>query len=183
MDCACREQDCDAALIAAARDGDVDAFATLYDRHARSVLAVLQRILRNPGDAQDLLHDVFLEAWQSVRGYDPSRAGVRAWLTVRARARAFDRLRRLARDRAARTVLAEVARPEPSGTERDLALLDALASLEPLVREALELTYFEGLTAGEVGARMATPEGTVRSRLARGLARLHLVLRSDMESA
>jgi RNA polymerase sigma-70 factor (ECF subfamily) len=61
-------------------------------------------------------------------------------------------------------------------TERQLALRQALATLAPSVREALELTYFEGLTASEVALHMQTPEGTVRSRLARGLESLQRVL-------
>ncbi|MET0340188.1 MAG: sigma-70 family RNA polymerase sigma factor [Polyangiales bacterium] len=173
----------DAALVARARDGDVDAFAAVYDRHARGVLAVLARIVGQPSEAQDLLHDVFIEAWQGVRTYDPSRASVRVWLTMRARARALDRLRRVERDRAARARLAEDVQAPAPMAERDLALREALATLEPPVREAVELTYFEGLTAGEVGARTSTPEGTVRSRLARGIACLQLVLRTGPEPA
>ncbi len=155
-----------------ARHGDVAAFAELYDRHAPVVLALMRRILAS--DAQDLLHDVFLEAWQSAREYDPARASVRAWLLVRARTRAVDRLRRQQRERNVHLLL-PVRCHEPVD-ERQLAVRHALARLEPSVRETVELTYFEGLTAGEVSERMRTPEGTVRSRLARGLSHLQEVL-------
>jgi RNA polymerase sigma-70 factor, ECF subfamily len=159
--------------MARAACGDVDAFALVYDRHAPTVLAWLRRLLRDRGDAQDLLHDVFIEAWQRSRDYDPTRASVRGWLLVRARARAIDRLRRLERERAAPAHLEAPAAP---AAERHYALHEALATLEPNLREALELTYFEGLTAAEVSLRVHMPEGTVRSRLARGLACLHDVL-------
>lgn len=155
------------------RHGDVAAFAELYDRHAPVVLALMRRILAT--DAQDLLHDVFVEAWQSAQAYDPARASVRVWLLVRARARALDRLRR-ARCEAQVHVLLPARRAHEPTSERQLALRQALARLEPSVREALELTYFEGLTAREISDRTHTPEGTVRSRLARGLSHLQEVL-------
>jgi len=57
-----------------------------------------------------------------------------------------------------------------------LAVRDALATLDADVRAVLELTYFEGLTAEEIAARNGAPLGTVKSRLARGLTRLHALL-------
>src|SRR5215213_4455015 len=53
----------DAALMAAVARGERDALAALYDRHAEVVLALIQRIVRDQPLAEDLLHDVFLEAW------------------------------------------------------------------------------------------------------------------------
>ncbi|MET0283302.1 MAG: sigma-70 family RNA polymerase sigma factor [Polyangiales bacterium] len=163
----------DVALMERARHGDVAAFGELYDRHAPVVLSLMRRILAR--DAHDLLHDVFIEAWQSAREYDPQRASVRVWLLVRARARAVDRLRRHQRERNVHVLLPTRRAHDPI-SERQLAVRQVLARLEPSVRETLELTYFEGLTAPEVSRRMRTPEGTVRSRLARGLSHLHEAL-------
>ena len=170
----------DASLIERAAHGDVHAFAQLYDRHASTMLALARRILLSTGDAQDLLHDVFLEAWLSAREYDPARASVRVWLLVRTRSRALDRRSRALRELSANESLARgaggaasrVTHPEP---ERQIAVRQALATLEPSARQTLELTYFEGLTALEVAARMGVPEGTVKSRLARGLDTLQRV--------
>lgn len=167
----------DAALIERAGRGDIEAFAEIYDRHADAVFALLRRILQHASDAQDLLHDVFIESWQSAREYDPSRASVRGWLVVRARARAIDRLRRLQRERSVRLLTVEREPLAEVPPEHQLALRQALSTLEPSLREALELTYFEGLTAAEVSRRVHSPEGTVRSRLARGLASLQEILR------
>jgi RNA polymerase sigma-70 factor (ECF subfamily) len=159
-----------------ARAGNVAAFAQVYDRHAPFVLAVLQRMLRSSADAQDLLHDVFLEAWQGVRQYDTTRASVRTWLLVRTRSRALDRIahdgrqQRLATDAHA---LEGNAAPRP---ERELALHAALRDLDAPSRDALELTYVWGFTASEISERTQVPEGTVRSRLARGLSKLGRML-------
>src|SRR5215510_10120109 len=81
----------DAALVAAAARGDKPALGVLYDRHARLLLAVGLRILGDRGAAEDVLHDVFLEAWHQAAAFDPARGSVRAWLVTRMRSRALDR--------------------------------------------------------------------------------------------
>ena len=157
----------DTVLMELAGRGDVAAFASVYDRHAPTVLALLRRMLGSSSDAHDALHDVFLEAWRSVRAYDPTRGNVQAWLLVRARSRALDRLADKARRASFRLTPLMATHAPPN--EQQLAVRQALAKLSPRVREALELTYFEGLTAPEASERMNLPEGTVRSRLHRGL--------------
>lgn len=169
-----REAPSDDALAALAQSGDVEAFALLYDRHAPSVLALLTRMLSNVTEAEDVLQDVFLEAWQAVRSYDRGRAGVRTWLLVRARSRALDRLQQRARqprasDAPEPATAASRAAPAGAQTERQLSVRRALDGLDVAVRETLELTYYAGMTALEIAERMSVPEGTVRSRLARGL--------------
>jgi len=173
----------DVHLMERAGCGDVAAFAEVYDRHASAVLALLRRVLGSTADAQDVLHDVFLEAWRSVRAYEPARGSVRAWLMVRARSRALDRRARAARQPDAHAnadaLPATADRLQP--TEQQLAVRQALAKLSLDVRATLELTYFEGLTAPELSARMQVPEGTVRSRLNRGLDALRHMLQLHPE--
>jgi len=171
----------DVELMRRSAQGDVEAFAQIYDRHAGSLLALSQRMHFARSEGQDLLHDVFLEAWQAVREYDPERASVRTWLLVRARSRALDRLGRHAREESARKTLppdnpVSPQRALTSHAERTIAVRQALDGLEPNVRATLELTYFEGLTAVEIAERMGVPLGTVKSRLARGLQGLQRVL-------
>jgi RNA polymerase sigma-70 factor (ECF subfamily) len=170
----------DAELVARAQTGHVEAFAELYDRHAGHVLRVARRILGSGGDADDLLHDVFLEAWQSVRDYDPNRASVVTWLLVRTRSRAADRLARRSRERHAQSQLhlaAHALVAPPPAAELALATRDALGQLESPLRAALELMYVAGLTAPEISAQTGVAEGTVRSRVARGLIKLERALR------
>jgi RNA polymerase sigma-70 factor (ECF subfamily) len=174
----------DVDLMRRAGAGEVEAFAAIYDRHAPALLALAQRMLTGASEAQDLLHDVFLEAWQSAREYDPDRASVRTWLLVRTRSRALDRMGRRAREHDARSSLRPHDGPArehatAAEAERRVAVRQALAELEASVRETLELSYFAGLTAEEIAERMDVPTGTVRSRLARGLSRLAQVL-SDL---
>jgi RNA polymerase sigma-70 factor (ECF subfamily) len=172
------ETELDTGLIAAAAAGDERALADLYDRHVAALLGVALRILKSRQDAEDLVHDVFVEAWQRARDFDASRGSVRSWLLVRTRSRAVDRLRSLeaARRRGllARAELQPVdasAAPVWDGADRARAkrALDALPEAQ---RTLVELAYFEGLTCSEMAERCGIPIGTVKSRLSAGMAKL-----------
>src|SRR5262249_269505 len=80
----------DADLGAALAGGDAAALGALYDRHAPHMLALAKRIVVTATAAEDIVQDVFLEAWKKARSYDPSRGGVKSWLLLRTRSRAID---------------------------------------------------------------------------------------------
>src|SRR4051812_2225254 len=134
----------DAELMLRAGQGDVDAFAEIYDRHASLLLALASRMLRSSNEAQDLVHDVLIEAWQAARDYDAEQASMRTWLLIRLRSRALDRIGRSARYAAIRNALQPSVRlgtHEGAGLpERRIAVRQALAELDADVRDALHLT-------------------------------------------
>jgi RNA polymerase sigma-70 factor (ECF subfamily) len=174
----------DAALMGSLVHGNRDALAALYDRHASAVLALGVRILRDRSQAEELLHDIFLEAWHHAADFDSGRGTVRAWLLIRTRSRALDR--RAARLRHER--LAEQAALVPSGiagstsgAEHGLyagASMDAervrrqMARLPEELFAVLELAYFEGFSCSAIAEKLEIPIGTVKSRMARALSQL-----------
>lgn len=170
--------DGDAGLLARVADGDRQSLARLYDRYAAGLLAIGQRLLKDVREAEDLLHDVFLEVWRQAADYDPARGSVRGWLLLRMRSRALDRLK----SAGARRVVSIEERPldeepraaghDPTGALDGERLRRALAELPPQQREVLELGYFEGLSSSEIAARIAAPIGTVKSRVAAALSTL-----------
>lgn len=172
-------RDDDAALVARLCQGEREALGTLYDRHAPILLAVALRMLGAAREAQDVVHDVFLEAWEHAREYDSTRGSVRTWLLVRLRSRTLDRM---GRAEAARShpldesgeALAALAAAGPQTLEAvdALAVRQALSRMPDDVRDVLAFTYFDGLTAREIAERTGIPPGTVKSRLARGLSHL-----------
>jgi len=172
------EPGADARLMSAIARGDVSALAQLYDHHAPSMMGVAFRILQNRQDAEDLLHDVFVEAWRKARDYDPSRGSVRSWLLMRVRSRGIDRVRTL--DAARRHALAQVASaaPDPARAQvgwdaPDRARACAALSLLPEEQRVLvELSYFEGMTCTEMATHCGIPVGTVKSRLAAAMGKL-----------
>jgi len=157
-----RIQLADHVLLADAARGCVASLAVLYDRYASLLLAVAQRILRDPTAAEDLVYDVFIEAWRDAGRYERERGTVRTWLLVRLRSRARDRLR---------------AHEELLRASDRRLVLEALAQLDAQQRETLELTYFQGLSASEIADRSGAPIGTVKSRIASGLSRLRGIVR------
>ena len=164
----------DTALLAAIVRGEREALGRLYDRHAAVLLALGLRILGDRGLAEDVLHDVVLEAWHRARDFDPGRGTVRAWLVTRMRSRALDR--RTASTRQARlaeqagrdgenriTPSAMAAVPDGARVRRQLADLPA-----DLV-QVVELAYFEGQSFSDIARQLGIPIGTVKSRMARAL--------------
>jgi RNA polymerase sigma-70 factor (ECF subfamily) len=167
-------------LVERAQAGDRQAFGVLYDQLAPSLTAAAERILRGRRESDDLVHDVFLEAWQHIRAYDASKASFRTWLLLRLRSRALDLL---ARAETRNTRLAqndtEIDASVSPGQEHAVeqgVVRRALDGLEEGVRSVLDQTYFEGLNAREISERTGLPLGTVKSRLARGLGALSAAL-------
>jgi len=172
----------DEALVSAIARGDTEALAALYDRHAPLMLGLARRIVIGKPEAEDIVHDVFVEAWRRAADYDENRGSVKAWLLLRTRSRAID-FRKSAG--VARTVptgdddwLAALADPRVADSEApDRARLrQLLSSLSEDQREVLFLGYFEGLSSSEIANRIGAPIGTVKSRVAAALAALRLAL-------
>jgi len=163
----------DAELVAKMADGDRSALATLYSRHSSVLMGLALRIVRSRLEAEDLLHDVFLEAWRSAKSFDPKRGRVRTWLAIRMRSRALDLQKSARVSRNAGDAGLDQLVDDRTGASPDHARVrEALAALGPEQRRMLELAYFEGLSCSEIATRVATPIGTVKSRIAAGLERL-----------
>lgn len=177
----------DEALIAAMAAGDRAALAQIYDRYGAVMMAIGQRILRNEREAEDLLHDVFLEVWRHAADYEPTRGSVRSWLVMRLRSRALDRLKSAAHTRV--VSLETVTIPEPTTTadhdpkfpQDQQRIREALARLPADQQQVIEQAYFEGFSLSEIATQQGAPLGTIKSRLARALTKLREVLRDLQE--
>lgn len=175
-----------AALIRKMAAGDGAAFAPFYDRYAPLVYPLILRIVREPAEAADVLQDVFWEIWQRAADYDPGRGTPEAWVVMRARSRAIDRVR-AARRRGETFVALPVedaaslpGEPAPDPAERveeRRTVEGALERLPEAQREVIELAYYAGLTQTEIAERLKQPLGTVKTRLRLGLARLREIVK------
>lgn len=164
--------------------GDTHALAELYDEHGSAVYTLAMRILRHSADAEEVVQEVFAQAWRQGERYDPARASVAGWLMMITRARALDALRaRSARPDASRPVpLPELPARNPA-PDALMVSNDALARVRVVMRDfdeelrrPLELAYFDGLTHSEIAERLNQPLGTVKTRLRNALARLREAL-------
>ena len=171
--------DDDVELVRAIAAGDRNGLAALYDRYAPILLGMAMRIIRDRREAEDLLHDVFLEVWRSARDYDLTRGRVRTWLVVRMRSRALDVLKsaRVSRRSGDSEALDRMVAEPASGESPDrLRVRAVVAELSGEQRQVLELAYFDGLSCSEIATQLSIPIGTVKSRLAAGLGRLRQLL-------
>ena len=171
----------DAAVLRRMAAGDSGALAELYDRHARGVYSLALRVLQDVHEAEDVVQDVFSQAWRQATRYDAARAAVGAWLLNLTRSRAIDRLRaRRARPEAPvdTEVIAAVAGPGMAADEHVISderarlVRQALDDLPRLQRVAVELAFYEGLTHVEIAEQLEQPLGTVKTRIRLGLLRL-----------
>jgi RNA polymerase sigma-70 factor (ECF subfamily) len=162
--------------------GDADALALLYDRHSRLVYSLAFRVLGDTLEAEEVVQDVFAQAWRQASRYDTSRGVVVAWLLMMTRSRAIDRVRSrrsmppLAPD--GWKGLAEMEDPSAGPematlTGEQIARLRAALDQLPLSqRTTIELAFYEGLTHVEIAERLEQPLGTVKTRIRLGLLKL-----------
>lgn len=139
------------------------------------------RILRDPALAQDAVQDAFLAVWRTAVSFDARRGNAQTWLLTLVHRRAVDVVRREERRRTEPLDDAPVAsgastEEEASVREQRRAVQAALGQLPDDQREALELSYYGGLTQTELADRLGVPLGTVKSRVFAGLARLRGLL-------
>jgi RNA polymerase sigma-70 factor (ECF subfamily) len=160
--------------------GEAAALGELYDTHARSIYSLALRILGDPSDAEDIVQEVFTQAWRQAARYDAGRATVIGWLLMITRSRSLDRLRaRQARpDRTIAAPLPDLASGAPGqeaaaldaeDVERLRAALDRLGDAQ---RTPIELAYYEGLSQSAIAERLGQPLGTVKTRMRSALAQL-----------
>jgi len=168
-------------------EGDAAALAAIYDQHGRAVFGLALRVLGDQHDAEDVVQEVFAQAWSQARRYDAERGSVASWLLTITRSRAIDRLRarRSGPDTAPSAAgQALVELPDTAlgvdqlvvSAESATRLRQAMTALPHLQRVAIELAYFEGLTQTEIAARLEQPLGTIKTRIRTGLHRLREAL-------
>jgi RNA polymerase sigma-70 factor (ECF subfamily) len=161
-------------------------FVALYDAHRQLVFSTALRISGRWADAEDLTAEAFLRAYRSLRGYSPARiAGLRprAWLVTILLNVWRNSLRSAARRPAAADLTALGERAEPADPGQDVATaverretgreLAALLGCLPVdQRVAIVLRHVADLPIAEIAQAMGRPQGTVKSHISRGLARL-----------
>ena len=156
---------------------DESAVAELYERHSRLLFGLILRILRDRGEAEEVLQEVFLAVWNGAESYNVKLGSPIGWLVRIARNRGIDRLRaRAVRDRTVDAIQPLPAADSPESqaarSEQGRAVARALDALPAEQRELIEHAYFLGLTHSELAARFRVPLGTVKTRIRTGMLAL-----------
>ena len=146
------------------------------------MLGLARRIVGGKPEAEDIVHDVFVEAWRRAADYDENRGSVKAWLLLRTRSRAIDYRKSAGVSRTVPTGdgawLSLLADPRGDASEAPdrTRLRRVVAELNREQQEVLLLGYFDGLSSSEIAARLEIPIGTVKSRVAAALGALRSAL-------
>lgn len=179
--------DPDLPLIRRVAEGDPDALEALYDRHTPLLYPVALRIVRIAADAEDVLQQSWIKAWDRAADYDPTRGTVIGWLLSIVRSRALDLYRSRATRRKAEGALEPSAvpdAPDPSAgaeqVQRNQRVRLAMQRLDPHFRQVLESAYFDGLTQTQIAERLEAPLGTVKTWTRRGLMKLKELLPEEL---
>ena len=165
--------------------GRPEALEDCYRALGPLVLAYVGRFVPQP-DVEDVMQRVFYEVWRVHDRYDPSLS-LRAWVLSIARKRAIDHLRKRRDVVVPIESMREISGDDGREVAERMAWADevrsALSVLPDLQREVIELAYFGGYTQTEIATALDIPLGTVKTRTARGLQRLAVLLENSRETS
>jgi RNA polymerase sigma-70 factor, ECF subfamily len=166
----------DEQLIQHVVSGQQDALAVLFDRYHCLVFDVAFRIVRDAGEAEEVVQTVFLDIYRAVANFDSSKGIPKVWILQYAYHRALHRKRHLVSNHFYRWEELEAAVEVGVGRSLKAELPEMvrlaeqmLGRLKPRQRAVLEMTYYEGLTAEEIAQRLGLSAHIVRHDLHRGL--------------
>jgi RNA polymerase sigma-70 factor (ECF subfamily) len=181
----------DVCVVRELQAGNDDALAVLYDRYYNAVLGVGLRVLRDRGEAEDILQNVFFEIADKVGQFDPARGTVLVWILQCAYGRSLNRRNYLL----VRRFYANVAMSDLTELEQGALRLyaeapqecarfvrEALALLNEPQRRTIEMVHFEGLNLKDVAERTEQTFSNTRHQYYRGMAKLRDHLRSVREN-
>ncbi|MGZ6340303.1 MAG: RNA polymerase sigma factor [Candidatus Limnocylindrales bacterium] len=164
-------------LVAAARDGDAEAFGRLFDHYREPVYRYIASRIRRPTDAEDLTQIVFVKVLEALPRYESRGVPFAGWLFRLARNTVIDFVR-THREHVELEALTERSSTGPGPHEQVVTRADidavgvALATLTDEQRDAIALRFFAGLSAREAAEAMGKQEGTVRGLQFRAIAAL-----------
>jgi RNA polymerase sigma-70 factor (ECF subfamily) len=163
-----------------------EALAKAYRRHGGACFGLAQRLARDRSFAEEVVQEVFLRLWNQPEKFDPDRGTLRSYLLAQTHGRSVDLVRSESARRRREEREARMTAESGYDLERevwDLALAEhvreAVSKPADCERAAIELAYFGGHTYREVARILDQPDGTIKSRIRSGLARL----RSELETS
>lgn len=194
----------DLRIIAQLQAGNHDALTTLFEKYSGMVFGIARRILHDDAEAEEVVQQVFLDTYRAINQYDERKGSVKTWLFQYCYHRTLTRKKHLeVKGFYSTDGLEDQEPPETRAVSYTMEALEGpsrrikfyshevgqlveqlLSSIQPRQRVAIELTFFEGLTAEEIASKTGESATVVRHNLYRGLSKLRSALtRADKHSA
>jgi RNA polymerase sigma factor (sigma-70 family) len=162
---------------------DQKAFAELYKLTSSKLFGVCMRMLRDRGEAEDVLQETYTTVWRRAAGFDAAKASAITWLTTLSRNKAIDRLRQHREELLDDPIRLEEAadvQPTPAAqaeaSQEYRRLQHCMDQLEPQHRDWVREAFFTGATYNELAGRCKVPLGTMKSWIRRSLLLLQKCL-------
>ena len=165
-------------LLSAVASGDKEALGSLYEQTSAKLYGICLRLLRSEAEAEEILQDVYVTVWRKASLFDDRKASPVTWLSILARNKAIDRMRRSTLPTTDIESASEVEDGRLSAlevleqSEEKDRLAECLGELEERHATAIRAAFFEGATYSELATRDSVPLGTMKSWIRRSLTRL-----------
>lgn len=151
----------------------------LYDAFSSNLYGLLVKMVRDEAVAADLLQDAFVKIWKNGARYDASRGSLFTWMMNITRNGAIDHIRSKNRKGEIHNLSENVYAVDQNNTHKQntdtLDLREKVNSLDPEIRELIELAYFGGYTQQEISEEKDIPLGTVKTRMRKGMKELRAI--------
>ena len=178
----------DEDLVVQLLAGRHDALKILFEKYSGIVFGIARRMLKDDGEAEETVQQVFIDMYRALARFDSSKASYKTWLLQYAYHRTINRKHHLeAKGFYSLEELQDELLPADwydgarnrlhlSSPEVVHLLEQLLATIQPRQRKTIELTFFEGLTAEEIALQTGETPTVVRHNLYRGLDKLRSAL-------
>jgi len=176
----------DNEVMAHLQAGHGDALAVIFDRYHRLVLSIALKIVRDRGEAEDVMQNVFLEIFRAAAQFDPAKGTTKTWLLQYAYHRSLNRRQQLAarhfyQETTIETVESSIPENGPllgrfSHSELKHLLRQGLATLSPRQRQVLEMASYDGLSMNEIADKTGESLSNVRHYYYRGVKKLRSLI-------
>ena len=170
-------------LLQQAGRNDQQAFAELYRRTSSKLFGVCLRMLRDRGEAEEVLQETYTTVWRRAASFDAAKASAITWLVTLSRNKAIDRLRQhreeLLNDPSKLDEAVDEQPTPAAGAETSQEyqrLQQCLDELEPQQQSSVREAFFTGATYNELATRCKVPLGTMKSWIRRSLLQLRTCL-------
>jgi RNA polymerase sigma-70 factor, ECF subfamily len=173
----------DEQLMTCLQEGQSDALAVLFDRYQKLVLSIAVKIVRDPGEAEDVTQTVFLDVYRAVAQFDPRKGNTKVWLMQYAYHRAINRKQHLQGREFYNNTELEGAELETrsveahatfglSSPETKALVRQSMGALSDIQKTVIEMACYEGLSMREIADRTGDSFVNVRHHYYRGLKKL-----------